>query len=360
MTLRSWLPEYPYRAILRSTHENDVEALTVGWCIMTFDEQVTEQKDIHEKLMRMIDEGASDEALELLFSPDYDSNRLTILVNIVHEVAVALARDRDLALARALARALVLDLDLAFAFALDRALDRALAFALDRALALARALARALDRALAHRLSILQSYSRFIVIALGRIIGRTLITFAGVETLTVPFLSNQLTPYLQALVDLQEIISTLKREAFTEPEIISIVRGSTITDITGVGDAVRAVLDIIIPWRREHAKRLAVLEEARREAEDREIRARAAKTRAEAKKIEAEEEKTRAEAEHLRMETTKMAFDVITMFASGDLPPEARDEIANRLLHPIGLLATSPLELSAGESPKETPSGPKE
>lgn len=82
--------------------------------------------------------------------------------------------------------------------------------------------------------------------------------FTGVNTLTPQTLHKYVAPYLQGLADLQQILCELKNEACPEPHIFSIKEDAPLrVDVNGLSEAVTMALEIIIPYRRQNAKKLA-------------------------------------------------------------------------------------------------------
>jgi hypothetical protein len=189
--------------------------------------------------------------------------------------------------------------------------------------------------------------------------------------LTPRYLLDVVAPYLDAVAELEQIVSSAPAKEPAEIWIRSMSQASPVSvRIDGVVEAIELILDSVIPWRREHAKKMAELAERKQEAEiamyqadAQEKRARARRERAEAhqaeedllgpqrlaklKKMELENEERRLELERARI---NLAFEIVDKLEP-DAPEERRVSIALRLIKPLGVLTGSPLEVTMpGES----------
>jgi hypothetical protein len=83
----------------------------------------------------------------------------------------------------------------------------------------------------------------------------------GEQTLTPKYLEDHLVPYLLALEAMQqECDELLNKERRERVVIAEITQKSPITiGLQGLGDAINAIKEIISPWRRRHAKKIAEL-----------------------------------------------------------------------------------------------------
>ncbi len=312
-------------------------------------------------------------------------------VDLDRGLALALAHDRgrDLArdLARALARALAGD------YALALALNRALELARDRdsggelALALARDLDRDLirdldlaldlarDRSLATNLgeTLRQagSINRVLVLALEGMAGSRTITLEqpaaatgmvlnGINSLTPHTLTAHVAPFLQALAELQQRISEMRGEPFAEAQIRLIAQEARIyVDVAAAG-AIDAVCAVLLPWRRQYAKRLIQLEITQRqqvirqaEAELKEFEARGESGEAQhdpalvlqRQEIERGRQAAERERSELQQAQIDLALAVIARVAP-QLTERERVTAVTRLAEPLNLLAHSPLEIA--------------
>jgi DNA-directed RNA polymerase specialized sigma24 family protein len=183
-------------------------------------------------------------------------------------------------------------------------------------------------------------------------------------TLTPRFLADVLAPYIDAIAAIQNIYDDVRQVPKHEVVIRFIGHFSPIdVSLNGAADAISAVKEDLIPWRKEHAKQIAVLQEKQVQAEIKkknaevlEIRSRSSKERAEAKKIEAEAEKLKAEAEKMYLENEKLKFELesaklklaleLVAKMKPDLPEPDRIAYAVRLLPAINVIITSDIELS--------------
>jgi hypothetical protein len=118
----------------------------------------------------------------------------------------------------------------------------------------------------------------------------------------------------------------------------------------GISDAISLVLELIVPWKRDHAKEMARLHEQQAQADVLETRARAAKGRAEEEKIQAEAEKSRAEArqieQNLHKDAIELALEVLDSF-SDQLTLQEKGEYLNKLLPPLDKIISSPYQVTA-------------
>ncbi|MBZ0275112.1 MAG: hypothetical protein K8I60_03140, partial [Anaerolineae bacterium] len=292
-------------------------------------------KSIYVRLKEEIESKEITKAVEIINSLATDQEKIKILSQLAHN----LASDHMLtyAIERSLARDLANTLEQVFAraFARDRDhtnnRDHSLIHALALALALAQALAVALARTY-HRTFAKSSLQVLItglemlldleeknrekleipfrdrnllgVVLKGKASPRT--QFTGLNTLTPASLEFLVVPYIQALIDLEQVISQLTGKPFTPPRIESISQQSPLSIILDVPKAIEVLHEIITPWRHKHTKQLADLEElekraaiAKAEAEIQEKRAQAAQTRTD---IKATEERQPIELERLRLE----------------------------------------------------------
>ena len=188
------------------------------------------------------------------------------------------------------------------------------------------------------------------------------IVFPTDARLTPQYLLGTIGPYVKALVDLQRVIDEIRGEAPHEVEIQSIRQRSPISvDVKGASDAIQTVRDMVVPWRRDHAKTMADLIEQEKRAEIEvkkaeilEKRATAEKNREEADRLAAEAAKLRQEAEQMRLENEKaklelyrariqLALDLVAQINPG-LPEADRISFVIKLLPPLDVLIRSELE----------------
>ena len=191
--------------------------------------------------------------------------------------------------------------------------------------------------------------------------------FEASEELTLGFLETRLLPYLHALAALQEVCNQVVHGKHFLPSgrIQYIISQSPVSvGLNGAGEAIHAVEELVTPWKREHAKTMADLDEKQREQEIKKAaaeamltRANAAKERAETKKIEAEAQKLIQEAEQLKVETEKawielngaklkLALEIVSSM-SPDLPENEKMLRAGEMMKSLDVLATGPLQLKA-------------
>ena len=179
---------------------------------------------------------------------------------------------------------------------------------------------------------------------------------ATLPTLTPYYLGAHVVPYLTAIADLQHLMVEV-RAGIAQPVVINwLARGSIDVSLNGAAEAIEAIKDFIVPWRRHHHERLARLAEDEKQAEIEtkraevlSIRATADREREEAKIKRAEAEKLLAEAEKLRQEIhferVRLALEVIKQIAP-DMPDEMKITYVVKLLEPLKLLTESPLTVA--------------
>ena len=182
------------------------------------------------------------------------------------------------------------------------------------------------------------------------------------DDLTPRYLEHGVVPYLNALETLQHVIDNLLGEPHENVLIKSLTRESPLSiNLEGLSDALDAIKEELIPWRKKHAQKIAELRQheaaadiKKKESEAMEIRARSTKSRAEAEKVKAEVLKLREEARRLEIENESLRFDFqgkklrLALELVGniqpDLPPEQRLVYATRMLASLETLAMSNLE----------------
>lgn len=188
------------------------------------------------------------------------------------------------------------------------------------------------------------------------------LTVKGNFELTPRFLSTVLAPYLEAVAAVQQVSDAVMRWPPRGVLVKSISHQSPIdVSLSGAADAITALKEDIIPWRKKHAKELAELrathvraEIRKKEAEALEIEARSEKETAESEKIRAEAAKVREEARQLQLENEtreielqrakiNLALELVSKMRP-DLPPSDKYVYAMRMLPAINTLATSEIE----------------
>jgi hypothetical protein len=181
--------------------------------------------------------------------------------------------------------------------------------------------------------------------------------------------SNIVAPYNEALVELQQILTQVKGDEPPQPRVKSIPEGSLVLKMEGTADALRALIDVVLPWRRKFAKQRADLEvihmqlqNEQMQAEILEARARAQRAHVEAKiteeeveekrlsnagkRLVLEEKRTELEKQQLELYQAKidMASKIIEKF-NPQLSETERFAYVIRILKPLNVLVESPLEI---------------
>ncbi len=335
-------------------------------------------EDFYAEVVNQINRGEVDEAVpRIVMRPEHE--QLEVLTDLARDFALdlELATTLERALALARARDLALELarahDLAHNFALDLALSltRARDIALTRARDLALALALVLDRPRARALR----FTGVIIAVLQQLVETGIIVLTGIESLTPQILSNYIAPYLQALIDTQQIIAqvTQMTQPFIQPRLSNISQSTPISiQMEGVAKTVTIVRDYIIPWRRKQAQLIADLEIARKqheiarfEVEIHEIRLKAAQARIDAialdenfeqKSLETSRARLNLEEKRLEIERKTreslqskidLALNIIEQL-NPSLSEKERIVYVNQLLEPLNVLIDSPLEIAGG------------
>jgi uncharacterized protein with HEPN domain len=185
--------------------------------------------------------------------------------------------------------------------------------------------------------------------------------------LTSTYLDVSLVPYLKAIARIQCIINEIEGNTHKEVIIRSITQRNPINvSLEGASKAIQEVKDSVVPWRRQHQKELANLQEQEKkveigikEAEILERQAKAAKDQAEAGKISAEAAKQHEETEKLRLENEKLkielhraqiqlALEVLAQVAP-NLSETERIAYVVKLLPPLNVVVSSDLEIDSEE-----------
>jgi hypothetical protein len=181
----------------------------------------------------------------------------------------------------------------------------------------------------------------------------------GIHRLTPALLTDQVSPYFQSLIDLEAAIANLQDKTFVEPRIRSISQNSPVSfSIEGAANAVNAVKEDVIPWRRKHAKAIAQLIEAKGRAEIEEIKSRVAQIEQQAPTDEERQlqiQKQRLENDQrsieidrmkweLQKERTQLALEIVDKLHP-NLGDTERMTFAMRLLSPLLVLTESPIEI---------------
>jgi hypothetical protein len=192
-------------------------------------------------------------------------------------------------------------------------------------------------------------------------IGQRLVVDSA-ERMTPWFLSEVLIPYVGAISEIQQICNRVLRHPLIEVTLKSISQSSPMDiKLLDAAEAINALKEDLIPWRRKHAQNLADLKETevtaeirKKQAEALEIQARSFRNSAEAERTRAEAAKINEEAEQLKLENEKrrfelqrmkleLALDVISKMQP-DLPQAERYLYAIQLLPSIDKVVTSQIE----------------
>jgi hypothetical protein len=87
------------------------------------------------------------------------------------------------------------------------------------------------------------------------------IQFATQAPLTPDYLISEIGPWIKATVDLQIVINDFQNREKEDIRVLSITQRSPINvTISAAAEAILAIIQIIVPWRRRHAQKLAEIE----------------------------------------------------------------------------------------------------
>jgi len=141
-------------------------------------------------------------------------------------------------------------------------------------------------------------------------------------------------------------------------------------NLEGAADTVELVKELIVPWRRKHAEKMAELLEQEKQAEIEskkaeilELRATNAKRQSEIDSLKSQMANIQAQAEKLRLENEKnrlelekakieFAFKLLEKYAP-NLPEQEKVNYLARLLPSIGVLMENDLQLDVLSSSDE-------
>lgn len=169
-------------------------------------------------------------------------------------------------------------------------------------------------------------------------------------------LTQTLGPYLLSIEQLQHVIDKLNGRSPTDIRILAIRYGSISVDVTGgIRDTIELILNNIVPWRREHYKKMKELEVTQKgvEIKQKEVEIEQIKASVESEMIQANDKArlVQAQAQKQELENQKMQLEIIKLALEvakqvrPNIPEEQHMLYAMRMLGPVDLLAKSPLEI---------------
>ncbi|MCA9997201.1 MAG: hypothetical protein KDE56_15690 [Anaerolineales bacterium] len=163
-------------------------------------------------------------------------------------------------------------------------------------------------------------------------------------------ITSEITPFVDAIVELQHIIDYIRDEPPSIVQIQYIGQNSPVgLALDGVSEALKLFIEIIVPWRREHATEMAELERQQ-------ILAQIKLDEAKALEIQANALKQREEVRKLSMEIQEKRID-ITLKVYQALPHNFSESekivLTNQLLHPVKILSDSQILAKLPENPRE-------
>lgn len=185
----------------------------------------------------------------------------------------------------------------------------------------------------------------------------------------IDYLDNKVIPYLKSVENLQTVINQIGQQP-NRIRLHSITKYSPIAaSISGVAQALEIVERIVNPWKREHAKRIAKLEEQEKLLQIKKVEAEIIQNKAnfqndsqfrkdnliedwrikkaEADKIELENERMRLD---LMKEKVKFIKEILQEYGS-NLSDEERTIYMMKLLKPLEELISNPLAIKLIDKP---------
>ncbi|MEO1286603.1 MAG: hypothetical protein AAFV93_02455 [Chloroflexota bacterium] len=138
------------------------------------------------------------------------------------------------------------------------------------------------------------------------------------EIITTSMLTHEISPYLQALHDIQEVYDTLKGNEFKEPKIIQIHNELPKISLEGLANAIQTVDNVFTPNRRRQETKKRELENERQELENKQLeetiqrqnKEQAIEAIQDAEKRKIEREKWQLEKERLQLENRKILLEL--------------------------------------------------
>ncbi len=168
--------------------------------------------------------------------------------------------------------------------------------------------------------------------------------------LTQDALSHTIVPFVDALQETQRVIDLICNKPPSIIKIQTISQNSPVgIALEGVADAIKLFIDVVVPWRREHAKQMAKYEEQLKLLQIEKDRAEVLETRARIQRERSELEKIGAEITEKRI---SLALKVLENLP-GDYSEVQRHYYINQLLEPLGVLTSAPLLIEIPHQPRE-------
>lgn len=168
--------------------------------------------------------------------------------------------------------------------------------------------------------------------------------------LTQDTLSHTIIPFVDALQETQWIIDSICNKPLTTTKIQTISQNSPVgVALEGVADAIKLFIDVVVPWRREHAKQMAEYEEQLKLLQIEKDRAEVLETRARIRRERSELERIEAEITEKRI---SLALKVLKHLP-GDYSEVQRHYYIDQLLEPLGVLTSTPLLIEVPQQPRE-------
>jgi hypothetical protein len=179
----------------------------------------------------------------------------------------------------------------------------------------------------------------------------TFLTVASPLRITAASLRNELAPVLDAIQQIQETADAVVGIAHSG-RVRSISQGSPIDiSLSGLRDAVKLILELVIPWRRQHVRRMLELREEEARLENEKRRAQLLADRAGADLENAERalslESKRLQLGKARLELAEQCLRVLD--PENKLPTHERGVHVLKLVRAVDLVIDSELEFVPSE-----------
>lgn len=180
------------------------------------------------------------------------------------------------------------------------------------------------------------------------------VQFSSTETLTPEFLMIELLPWIRSIDELQTTIDHFQNEPHQNIRVLSITQNSPINVALNAGaEAIRIIEEMVVPWRRRHAQKLAEIEERHKHlelemqrVEIQEKRALIDKTHNESLALYEEARRKKLENEILLENYCRdLAQKIVKETLNINQPKEIEDAVV-KVLPAVTTLATSSLDIS--------------
>lgn len=296
----------------------------------------SEEKEVevlYQRALQFLNAGETQNAINFV-----QAQNVARQLDIIHKIAIVLARDRELSGALALtfdivlARDLVRDLDdeAEGTSGATRNLDLTLSLTLNLADALADILDHDLAGALADSVArdLDQNMMRVIRSIITGLLNITTLELEPLDTITIDALETQIIPYFKALINLERMIADITGATFTEPVILSIESDSLRGTFRNLTRCIPVLHDNIVAFRHEQAELLDTVKKHKNRVND---------------GTPAELEAGKKASRELEYETTILTEHILKSIHP-NLPIDDKNRYLNQLRATVSVLVESDLE----------------